>query len=34
LIRHEIVATSLAEVVAHKKPIDLRLLELARVLAK
>jgi 6-phosphofructokinase 1 len=34
LLRDEIVATPLAEVVAGKKPLDLRLLELARVLAK
>ncbi len=33
-IKGEIVATPLAEVVANKKPLDLRLLELARVLAK
>jgi len=30
----EIVATPLADVVAHKKPVDLSLLELARVLAR
>jgi len=34
LIKDEIIATPLAEVVANKKPLDLRLLELARVLAK
>jgi 6-phosphofructokinase 1 len=34
LLRGEIVATPLAEVVAGKKPLDLRLLELARVLAQ
>ena len=34
LIKGEITATPLAEVVAKKKPLDLRLLELARVLAK
>jgi 6-phosphofructokinase 1 len=34
LLKGEIAATSLAEVVANKKPLDLRLLELARVLAK
>ncbi len=34
LLKGEIVATPLAEVVANKKPLDLRLLELARVLAK
>ncbi len=34
LIKGEIVATPLAEVVANQKPLDLRLLELARVLAK
>jgi 6-phosphofructokinase 1 len=34
LLKGEIAATSLAEVVANKKPLDLQLLELARVLAK
>jgi 6-phosphofructokinase 1 len=34
LLRGEIIATPLSEVVAGKKPLDLRLLELARVLAK
>jgi 6-phosphofructokinase 1 len=34
LLKGEIEATPLAEVVANKKPLDLRLLELARVLAK
>jgi len=34
LLKGEIVATPLAEVVANQKPLDLRLLELARVLAK
>jgi 6-phosphofructokinase 1 len=34
LLKGEIVATSLAEVVANKKPLDLELLKLARVLAK
>jgi len=34
LLEGEIVATPLAEVVANKKPLDLRLLELAKVLAK
>ncbi len=34
LLRGEVTATPLAEVVANKKPLDLRLLELARVLAK
>lgn len=34
LLKSEIAATPLAEVVANKKPLDLRLLELARVLAK
>jgi 6-phosphofructokinase 1 len=34
LLKGEIVATSLAEVVANKKPLDLGLLKLARVLAK
>ncbi len=34
LIKGEIAATPLAEVVAHKKQLDLRLLELAQVLAK
>jgi 6-phosphofructokinase 1 len=34
LLKGEITATPLAEVVANKKPLDLRLLELARVLAK
>ena len=34
LLKGEIAATPLAEVVAKKKPLDLRLLELARVLAK
>ena len=34
LLKGEIAATPLAEVVANKKPLDLRLLELARVLAK
>ena len=34
LIKGEIVTTPLTEVVANKKSLDLRLLELARVLAK
>jgi 6-phosphofructokinase 1 len=34
LLRGEIITTPLAEAVASKKPLDLRLLELARVLAK
>ncbi|NIN95173.1 MAG: ATP-dependent 6-phosphofructokinase [Anaerolineae bacterium] len=34
LLKGEIAATPLAEVVANKKPLDLRLLELARVLAQ
>lgn len=34
LLKGEIAATPLAEVVANKKPLDLRLLELAQVLAK
>jgi 6-phosphofructokinase 1 len=34
LLRGEITATPLAEVVTHKKPLDVQLLELARVLAK
>ena len=34
LVRGEISATPLAEVVANKKPLDLRLLELARMLAR
>ncbi|CAG0932545.1 6-phosphofructokinase 1 [Thermoflexales bacterium] len=34
LVKGEIAATPLAEVVANKKPLDPRLLELARVLAK
>lgn len=34
LLKSEIAATPLAEVVANKKPLDLRLLKLARVLAK
>jgi len=34
LLKGEIAATPLAEVVANKKPLDLKLLELARVLAK
>lgn len=34
LLKGEIATTPLAEVVANKKPLDLRLLELARVLAK
>ena len=34
LLKGEVAATPLAEVVANKKPLDLRLLELARVLAK
>ncbi|MFH0769186.1 MAG: ATP-dependent 6-phosphofructokinase [Chloroflexota bacterium] len=34
LIKGEIITTPLAEVVSKKKPLDLRLLELARVLAK
>lgn len=34
LLRGEVVATRLTEVVAGKKPLDLRLLELARVLAE
>ncbi len=34
LIKGEIVSTPLAEVVAHKKPLDVQLLELARVLAR
>jgi 6-phosphofructokinase 1 len=34
LLKGEIAATPLAEVVANQKPLDLRLLELARVLAK
>jgi 6-phosphofructokinase 1 len=34
LLKGEIAATPLAEVVANKKPLDMRLLELARVLAK
>ncbi len=34
LIRNEIAATPLAEVVAQKKPLDTRLLELARVLSQ
>jgi 6-phosphofructokinase 1 len=34
LLRGEIVATSLADVVANRKPLDTRLLELAQVLAR
>ena len=34
LLKGEIAATSLAEVVANKKPLDMRLLELVQVLAK
>jgi 6-phosphofructokinase 1 len=34
LLRGEVAATPLAEVVANKKPLDVQLLELARVLAK
>ena len=34
MIRGEVATTPLAEVVAHRKPLDLRLLELAHVLAK
>jgi 6-phosphofructokinase 1 len=34
LLKGEIAATPLAEVVANKKPLDLQLLDLARVLAK
>jgi 6-phosphofructokinase 1 len=34
LVRGEVAATPLAEVVARRKPLDLELLELARVLAK
>lgn len=34
MVKGEIATTPLAEVVARKKPLDLRLLELARVLAK
>jgi 6-phosphofructokinase 1 len=34
LLKGEIAATPLAEVVSHKKSLDLKLLELARVLAK
>jgi len=34
LLKGEMAATPLSEVVANKKPLDLRLLELARVLAK
>ena len=34
LVKGEIAAIPLAEVVANKKPLDQRLLELARVLAK
>jgi 6-phosphofructokinase 1 len=34
LVRGEIAATPLTEVVANKKPLDLRLLELARMLAR
>jgi len=34
LLKGEIAATPLAEVVANKKPLDLQLLALARVLAK
>jgi 6-phosphofructokinase 1 len=34
LLKGEVAATPLAEVVANKKPLDLRLLALARVLAK
>jgi 6-phosphofructokinase 1 len=34
LVKGEIAATPLAEVVANKKTLDQRLLELARVLAK
>jgi 6-phosphofructokinase 1 len=34
LLKGEIVATPLDEVVANKKPLDLRLLELARILAR
>jgi 6-phosphofructokinase 1 len=34
LLKGEITATPLAEVVTHKKPLDVHLLELARVLAK
>jgi 6-phosphofructokinase 1 len=34
LSKSEVVATSLAEVVTHKKPLDLQLLKLAAVLAK
>jgi 6-phosphofructokinase 1 len=34
LLKGEIAATPLAEVVTNKKPLDLKLLELARALAK
>ena len=34
LCKDEVMATPLAEVVANRKPLDLRLLELARVLAQ
>jgi 6-phosphofructokinase 1 len=34
LIKGEIAATPLADVVANKKPLDLRLLDLAAVLAR
>ena len=34
LLKGEITPTPLSEVVSHNKPLDLRLLELARVLAK
>jgi 6-phosphofructokinase 1 len=34
LVKGEIVATPLADVVAHKKTLDPQLLELSRVLAK
>jgi 6-phosphofructokinase 1 len=34
LLRGEVASTPLAEVVANRKPLDLRLLELARVLAR
>jgi 6-phosphofructokinase 1 len=34
LVKREITATPLTEVVTNKKPLDLRLLELARMLAR
>jgi hypothetical protein len=34
LIKDEVTATSLVDVIANKKQLDLRLLELARVLAE